>query len=341
MKDKKSFGLFIAEKRKEKNLTQAELAQMLFVTKTAVSKWERGVTYPDITLISDICSVLDVGEHELITEGNNGEYRKIQADAKKYRCVSNTYFYGFCGAYAVALLVCFICNLAVNKTLSWFFIVLTSVLTAFTLFPSATRFVNKYRLLTVVASFASALTLLLLTCCIYTGGSWFFIAFVSVIFGLVCVFLPVFIGIYNVPRAVKRHAPAICAATDLFLLFIVLTACLYSSPQDLGKAVLISLYGFVPVAVCVVIISYVKINAYYKSAASIAVLGVFSFFANRVANGLFNGEYATSIDFWDWSAKNINGNVQAIILFAFLFAATVLAFIGIYKTVKTKRENKE
>ena len=77
MKDKKSFGLFIAEKRKEKNLTQAELAQMLFVTKTAVSKWERGVTYPDITLISDICSVLDVDEHELITEGNNGEYRKI------------------------------------------------------------------------------------------------------------------------------------------------------------------------------------------------------------------------------------------------------------------------
>lgn len=71
MKDKKSFGRFIAEKRKEKGMTQAEVAQALYVTVTAVSKWERGVTYPDITLISDLCEILGVSEHELITAGND------------------------------------------------------------------------------------------------------------------------------------------------------------------------------------------------------------------------------------------------------------------------------
>lgn len=42
MEEKISFGKFIMKKRKEKNMTQKELAQKLFVTESAVSKWERG-----------------------------------------------------------------------------------------------------------------------------------------------------------------------------------------------------------------------------------------------------------------------------------------------------------
>ena len=64
MKDKKSFGSFIREKRIEKNYSQKDLAQLLYVSESAVSKWERGITYPDITLISDICRVL-AGAHRL------------------------------------------------------------------------------------------------------------------------------------------------------------------------------------------------------------------------------------------------------------------------------------
>ena len=51
MQDKKSFGKYIAEKRKEAKLTQEELASILYVIPTTISKWERGVTYPDITVI--------------------------------------------------------------------------------------------------------------------------------------------------------------------------------------------------------------------------------------------------------------------------------------------------
>ena len=44
-------GEFIAEKRKEKNLTQVELAKRLGVTDKAVSKWERGLSVPDVYIL--------------------------------------------------------------------------------------------------------------------------------------------------------------------------------------------------------------------------------------------------------------------------------------------------
>ena len=44
MKEKSTFGRFIVKKRNERNLTQKELAEQLYVTESAVSKWERGVS---------------------------------------------------------------------------------------------------------------------------------------------------------------------------------------------------------------------------------------------------------------------------------------------------------
>ena len=84
MKDKKVFGSFIKQKRIEKNYSQKDLADLLFVTESAVSKWERGVTYPDITLITDICRVLDITEHELIESSHDTEYRNMQKDANRF-----------------------------------------------------------------------------------------------------------------------------------------------------------------------------------------------------------------------------------------------------------------
>ncbi len=45
MEEKAAFGKFIADKRRAKGLTQAQLAQQLYVTESAVSKWERGVSH--------------------------------------------------------------------------------------------------------------------------------------------------------------------------------------------------------------------------------------------------------------------------------------------------------
>ncbi|MDR1565036.1 MAG: helix-turn-helix domain-containing protein, partial [Oscillospiraceae bacterium] len=58
MQEKSTFGLFISQKRKEKGLTQRELADILYVSESAVSKWERGLSYPDITLVGGLCKAL-------------------------------------------------------------------------------------------------------------------------------------------------------------------------------------------------------------------------------------------------------------------------------------------
>lgn len=64
--NKQQFGNFIAKNRKASGLTQKELAQRLHVTDKAVSKWERALSYPDVTLLEPLAEALGMGIEELI-----------------------------------------------------------------------------------------------------------------------------------------------------------------------------------------------------------------------------------------------------------------------------------
>lgn len=64
--DAKIFGAFIAECRKGKNMTQADLAMKLNVTDKAVSRWERGIGFPDINTIEPLASALEISVLELM-----------------------------------------------------------------------------------------------------------------------------------------------------------------------------------------------------------------------------------------------------------------------------------
>ena len=55
MIDQIKIGKFIAAKRKEKSLTQVEVAERLGITDRAVSKWERGLALPDASLMLNLC----------------------------------------------------------------------------------------------------------------------------------------------------------------------------------------------------------------------------------------------------------------------------------------------
>lgn len=73
MMDAKKFGAFIAAMRKENSMTQRELAGKLQVTDKAVSKWERGLGFPDINTIGPLAdalgiSILEVMRSEKIVE---------------------------------------------------------------------------------------------------------------------------------------------------------------------------------------------------------------------------------------------------------------------------------
>ena len=71
-------GNFIKEKRKEKNLTQKELAIKLNITDRAVSKWERGLGCPDVSLLENLSKILNVS----IVEVLNGEEIKEEIKNK-------------------------------------------------------------------------------------------------------------------------------------------------------------------------------------------------------------------------------------------------------------------
>lgn len=59
-------GSFISKKRKEKNLTQKELASKIGVTDKAVSKWERGLGCPDVSILELLANALDVSILEIL-----------------------------------------------------------------------------------------------------------------------------------------------------------------------------------------------------------------------------------------------------------------------------------
>lgn len=65
--DQKKIGAFIAQCRKEKNLTQMQLAELLEITSQAVSKWENGRGMPDVSLLQPLCNVLDISLNELFS----------------------------------------------------------------------------------------------------------------------------------------------------------------------------------------------------------------------------------------------------------------------------------
>lgn len=65
--DQKRIGAFIAKCRKEKNLTQMQLAELLDITNQAVSKWENGRGLPDVSLLQPLCNILGISLNELFS----------------------------------------------------------------------------------------------------------------------------------------------------------------------------------------------------------------------------------------------------------------------------------
>ena len=83
--DSNKMGAFIAQVRKERGLTQLELAQKINVTDKAVSKWERGVSFPDIKIIEALAKALGVSVSELM----NGERMENAVRAGESDNISN------------------------------------------------------------------------------------------------------------------------------------------------------------------------------------------------------------------------------------------------------------
>ena len=88
--NQEKIGKFIAKLRKQKKLTQEQLAEKLGITKNAVSKWERGLGLMDLSLLKPLSHILEVS----VTEILNGErFTKEEIDSKSEETLIDTLDY--------------------------------------------------------------------------------------------------------------------------------------------------------------------------------------------------------------------------------------------------------
>lgn len=138
------FGSRIAEARKRNGMTQRELAVKLDVTDKAVSKWECGKGFPEITLLPKLSRVLGIKPEELLTDKSvlaEGVRSKTQAGetliesvdpqvelvtnvirysgAEQYRKLSRLVFPIICGALGLAAFVCALVDFCITQSLTW------------------------------------------------------------------------------------------------------------------------------------------------------------------------------------------------------------------------------
>lgn len=86
--DNNKIGKFIASLRKERGMTQQELGDRLFVTDKAVSKWERGLSFPDIALLKKLARELDVEVSEIIY-AKKGNKEEIDINEEVQKAIKN------------------------------------------------------------------------------------------------------------------------------------------------------------------------------------------------------------------------------------------------------------
>ena len=303
---------------------------MLFVTEGAVSKWERGVSYPDITLISDICRVLDISEHELITASTDTDTRKMKHEARNFRVIRGTWFWVPTISYVVALLTCFICNLAVDHTLSWFFIVLTALLCAYSFIPTFTSFFKSNKLLVFTITSFSSLCLLLFTCAIYTGTLfWVPTACIGILMGYTLLFLPLLLS----KTRIKIVRFLISFVLTFFLVIALLQTIYVWQPFMLASAIKMTCYGFIPVFLCSVICMF-RFDSFIKAGTCTLLSTVAFYFSGHIVNHLFNlTENYYQFDFYNWE-QFTSPNVLLIILLSFLFVSSVFIGIGVFRIFK-------
>ena len=133
-------GTFISECRKEKRMTQAQLAEKLNITDRAVSKWETGKSMPDSSVMLELCEILGITVNELLSgERIDMESYEKKADENlialkrkdENHMAKNVVIAALFSAVLLgAVMICIICNIAVSGHLTWSLIPVSSIVFA-------------------------------------------------------------------------------------------------------------------------------------------------------------------------------------------------------------------
>lgn len=345
MEEKSTFGKFVNQKRKEAGLTQKEMAKQIYVTESAVSKWERGISYPDITLVTAICGALHITEHELITASEDHQTREIEKQAKKFRIINKTYSRMWYFLYGISLLACFICNLAVDHKLSWFFVVLAAEAVAFTL-TSVPVIVKKDKRFWTAVSFYAALNVLLAVCRIEFGGGWFATTEVSLLFAFSILCLPAIIRRLPLTEEVQEQKALLYFSINTVLLFVLVTVAVIAGggkSRLIGDVYPIVLFEVLWAWILMIVIRYACIHPFFKTSVCLVVSGIYTFIQNSVLAMFLDHKpfEFMKVNFGSWTQETCNGNISMIILMVCIIFAALFTAGGISLSVKKERQSEE
>ena len=107
----KTFGEMISSLRKEKNMTQNDLAEKMNVTDKAVSKWERNLSCPDINSIPKLAEILGVSVEKLLNAQTKQENSKVED-------IINIALIGVSLAMGICIVVTFILQIDINSAIT-------------------------------------------------------------------------------------------------------------------------------------------------------------------------------------------------------------------------------
>lgn len=333
MEDKSTLGKFIQTKRKELGLSQKELAKALYVTESAVSKWERGISYPDITMISDICEVLHISEHELCTASEDRQQRESDLMVKSYKRFVRGYTIITGIGYLAAIIPSFIYNVA-HGGIGWFMVLITSLMLTFS-FINVPVLVKENRALWTLGASTVSLMLLYAAGCVYSHGDWFVMAVLGTLLGEAIVFLPFVLRSDVFEKYAGNCKGLICMAADSALTF----ACvIYGTLKNGDVADLRD--GMVATVTCValvwavfLIIRYLKVNGFFKGALCFAASAVWVA-AMTVMSNAWNGMELSDII----SLKGAdNDRCDVIVCICLIGVAAVFGIAGVVFKFARKR----
>jgi len=335
MEEKTTFGKYILEKRKKAGLSQKNLAEALYMTESAVSKWERGISYPDITLVAPLCEILDVSEHELITASDDHRQREIEQQSRSYLRLRKTYSVITYSIYAVSLTACLIADIADGHGLSWFFLVLTSLMLTFSLINVPVIAKNRKGIWTLACSYIS-LQLLMTAGCLYSRSSWYPVAFMGTTLAFSCIFLPIILRSIQLPAKLRNTKMIICMCADSILLILLVTATGMSKPASVTEMLTVTLYSMILPWTIALVVRYLKLNGFFKTAVCSAAAGLYMFLSDSIINMIIDKTpfVLSPADLSDWSQANYNGNIQLIFLIVGLTSAVVFAAGGIIRSFR-------
>ena len=182
----------------------------------------------------------EIRASEAETELKDEKTQVIKYQARRFKRRSAAVGSVISALFMIPILVCLIVNLTSGRTLDWFFVVVAGMLVAasLTVVPLS---VPENKLFWTFCAFCLSLIILLAVCCLYTRGSWFFVAASASLFGLSVVFLPFVIKAKPLRPWVAGHNKALLVLAVDGILFGNMMNVISMHQKGFGFTMLIAL----------------------------------------------------------------------------------------------------